>query len=95
VNDDKSFGSGTAGDGGPVSKRELDRLRERRERPAPVLEYRFGEPTANKVRKLDVIRARRAHHIEGRLREIGGRAETDFALAGVSGRAKREFERSR
>lgn len=95
MNDDKTFVGGAAGDGGPVSRRELDRLRERRERPAPVLEYRFGEPTANKTRKLDVIRARRAHHIEGRLREVGGRAESDFALAGVSGRAKREFDRSR
>lgn len=82
-------------DDGPVSRRELDRLRARRESPALVLDYKLGEPTGNVTRKLDVIRARRAHHIESRLRETDGRAETDFALAGLAGRARREFDRSR
>lgn len=93
---EKSFTTGGATDGGgPVSKRELDRLRARREVPALVLDYRFGQSTGSVMRKLDVIRARRAHHIEGRLREADGRAETDFALARVAGHAAREFDRSR
>jgi hypothetical protein len=95
VNEQKSFREGAADGGGPVSKPELDRLRARRESPAPLLDYRLGEPTGKVMRKLDVIRARRAHHIESRLRESEGRAETDFALAGVAGHAKREFDRSR
>jgi hypothetical protein len=82
-------------DDGPVSKRELDRLRARRDSPAPVLEYKLGQSTGNVMRKLDVIRARRAYHVESRLRETEGRAETDFALAGIAGRARREFDRSR
>lgn len=93
---EKSFTTGRAANGGgPVSKRELERLRARRECPAPVLDYKLGQSTGNVMRKLDVIRARRAHHIDSRLREVEGRAETDFALAGMAGRAAREFERSR
>ena len=80
---------------GPVSKRELDRLRARRDSPALVLEYRLGEPTRNVMRKLDVVRARRAHHVETRLRETDGQAEKDFLRAGLAGRAKHDFERSR
>jgi len=91
---EKTVTTGRATDGGgPVSKRELERLRARRDSPAPVLEYKLGQSSGNVMRKLDVIRARRAHHIDSRLREVEGRAETDFALAGVSGRAKRDFGR--
>jgi hypothetical protein len=91
----KSFAERAADGGGPVSKRELERLRVRRGDPAPVLEYAFGEPTKPKLRKLDLLREARARQIESRLRHAAGRAETDFALAGVAGRAAREFERSR
>jgi hypothetical protein len=67
----------------------------RRESPAPTLDYKLGEPTSNVMRKLDVLRARRAHHIEGRLREADGRAENDFVFGGMAGRAKQDFDRSR
>lgn len=80
---------------GPVSKPELARLRARRESLAPVLEYKLGEPTVQRMRKIDVVRARRAHYVEDRLKSIDGQAETDFALDGISGRAKHDFERSR
>lgn len=93
---EKSVTTGRAADGGgPVTKRELDRLRERRESPALVLDYKLGHSTGHVMRKLDVLRARRAHHIDSRLRDAEGRAETDFALAGMAGRAAHEFERSR
>lgn len=91
----KSFAGGAAGDGGPVSKRELERLRIRRGDPAPVLEYGFGEGTKPKLRKLDLLREARARHIESRLRSIDGHVENEFACASVTGRAKHDFERSR
>jgi len=92
---DKSLKGERAAESGPVSRRELDRLRARREVPTPTLDYKFGEPSGSVMRKLDVVRARRAHEVESRLRTVEGRAESGFALAGVSGRAKRDFERTR
>lgn len=82
-------------DHGPVTRRELEALRVRRGDPAPVLEYGFGEGTRPKLRKIDMLREARARHIEGRLKEIDGHVESEFACAAVSGRAKHDFEQAR
>lgn len=80
----------------PVSKRELDRLRERRESAAPTLEYDLGDGVRAGARKLDALRREsRAVFVEERLREADGRAETSFASAKTRGRAKHDFEKSR
>ncbi len=80
---------------GPVSQRELERLRTRRGTPTPVLEYRLGEPTQPKQLKLDLLRGQRERHVESRLKNIDGHAESGFAFASIGGRAKVDFEKSR
>ena len=80
---------------GPVSRSELERLRIRRGTPTPVLEYKLGEPTQPKLRRLDQLRAERERYVENRLREIDGHIENEFACARVSGHAKFDFEMSR
>lgn len=79
----------------PVSRKELEHLRTRHGVPAPVLEYQFGQPTQPKLRRLDQLRADRARYVESRLRNIDGHVTNEFACAGVTGRAKKDFERSR
>ncbi len=79
-----------------VSRRELDRLRERRESVAPSLEYAPGSSVRREVRKIDELRRnQRAAFIEERLHVADGRAENDFASAKTRDRARYDFERSR
>ena len=95
MRDREVVGSGVGVGNGPVSRSELERLRTRRGTPAPVLEYKLGEPTQPKLRRLDQLRSERERYVESRLREIEGHVENEFACAGMSGRAKFDFERSR
>jgi len=70
-------------------------MRELRDRPMPVLEYKMGESSGVAARKIDRLRAARASHIEGRLHGMERHAEIDFALAKDKGRARQDFDRSR
>ncbi|MEJ0038759.1 MAG: hypothetical protein WDO68_22230 [Gammaproteobacteria bacterium] len=81
---------------GPVTKRELDALRDSRETAAPVLELTPGGATERIIHKFEAERrAVREGYIENRLDRMEGRASNDFALARVHGKAKRDFDRER
>lgn len=81
---------------GPVTRRELDHLRENRERPTPVLELTPGGATERIVRKMEHERHTvRESYIENRLERVEGRSANDFALAQTRGRASNDFGRER
>jgi hypothetical protein len=81
---------------GPVTKRELDELRDARETSAPTLELTPGGATERIIHKFEQERrAVRESYIANRLERLEGRASNDFSLARVRGKARQDFERER
>jgi hypothetical protein len=81
---------------GPVTKHELETLRADRDRPAPTLELTPGGTTQQIIHKFEQERRTiRESYIENRLGRMEGRAENDFSMAQMRGKATHDFERSR
>lgn len=81
---------------GPVTRGELDTLREQRETPSRQLEYTIGGATEEIVRRFEQERRTvRESYIESRLTRAEGRAANDFALGTTRGSASRDFGRER
>lgn len=82
---------------GPVTRRELDRIRKRLREP-PVAELHFTpggmmEQAIKSIQREDD--AIRASFIDRSLKRMEGRVEKSFARTFVRGRARHDFERSR
>jgi len=81
---------------GPVTKRELDQLREDRDRPGSSLELTPGGATERIIHKFESERRTvRESYIENRLERAEGRVANDFTLAHTQGKAARDFGRER
>lgn len=81
---------------GPVTRRELEHLRETRAKETPVLELTPGGATERIIRRFEHERRTvRESYIENRLERMEGRAGNDFARARIRGKAKQDFDRER
>jgi hypothetical protein len=81
---------------GPVTKGELDRLKQDREQPSRLLELTPGGATESIIRRFESERRSvRESYIGNRLERADGRALVDFAFARMRGKAGFDFDREK
>ena len=79
-----------------ATKAELDHLTDTRPEPAPEPHLAPDGPDASAVREqVAALEERRIGELQERLTQMREGTDRDFAFAGLEGRAKVDFERSR